>query len=268
MLKLLLVGPNSTLAKEFCSEEHPGISPVLVTHSEVKDVEFDKYDCVVNFALNPDFATSEYHESIDFDRYLAGLIGEANTHYIMLSSRAVYGPKVAMGASETAPTLGANVYGRNKACAEQAVESILGSQCTILRIGNVVGFERTAGRRTFMGIMLHGLKERGEITLDVSPHTRRDFIPDKVFTRIVQHMILARPGGVYNVGSGIPIELGNLANWVIEGFGLGDLKIISTEKRDEFALDVSKLKNFYGPVCTSEDIKRYCNSLGKRLSDE
>ena len=74
-----------------------------------------------------------------------------------------------------------------------------------------------------MGRMLHHAREPGEIRFDMSPFTRRDFIPVETAGRAIAALLQTPPGGIVNVGSGIALECGRLALWLLEGFGRGRL---------------------------------------------
>jgi dTDP-4-dehydrorhamnose reductase/UDP-glucose 4-epimerase len=80
--------------------------------------------------------------------------------------------------------------------------------------------------------------------------------------------VAAPPGGVLNVGSGIPLPTGRVALWVLEGFGRGELVIESPREHDAFVLDVGRLTSLYGPPCTYDELRTACLDLGRRLASE
>jgi hypothetical protein len=88
--------------------------------------------------------------------------------------------------------------------------------------------------------MLTTLAAEGEIRFDMSPFTRRDFVPAEVAGRAVAALLRAPPGGIVNIGSGVALECGRLALWLIEGRGAGRLVCASPDERDTFALDVGR----------------------------
>ena len=183
----------------------------------------------------------------------------------MLSSRAVYSPEVAMGANETTTAVGANIHGRNKKITENNLKRLLENRLTILRISNVIGNEFGTGRRTFMSLALERLKSRQEISLDIDPGVRRDFLPDYQLVAILDAVLRIFPGGTINVGSGIPTAVGDVANWLIEGYGVGRVVVTDNRIHDEFVLNVDRLHSIHGIVTSREEIARHCRSIGAQL---
>ena len=51
-----------------------------------------KTDILINCAYHPDFMKGEYSPIKDIDFMLSGYIQNSGIHYVMISSRAVYGP--------------------------------------------------------------------------------------------------------------------------------------------------------------------------------
>jgi dTDP-4-dehydrorhamnose reductase/UDP-glucose 4-epimerase len=149
---------------------------------------------------------------------------------------------------------------------EQAVQGMLGDRCTILRVSNVFDFE--PGRHTFFGIALRTLKEEGRIVLDVSPYVRRDFVHAEDFASMLFRVIDRVPGGILNLGSGQAIEVGRIALWLLEGFGAGQLLVLTPEERDQFELDITRFESLFGPVEPKKDIRTRCLEIGRRLRSE
>ncbi len=267
MVSIALIGRTSYLSQEY-RRQYEGLQDLDIIESrEIESADLSSYDVVVNFAIHPSFKNEPYCRQTDVDATVAGLLVNCRAHFIMLSSRTVYDHDVAYGARETDAVIGANQYGANKAESEGRIIELLGERCSILRIGNVFGYEVEKNRHSFAAIMLRSLRETGEICFDVSPFTRRDFVPTPVFCQILKAFVEERRAGIFNVGSGIGLEVGHLPLWIIQGHGSGSVRFTSAERRDEFKLDISKLKQIYGDVCTPDDIKRFCQSIGKQFSD-
>jgi UDP-glucose 4-epimerase len=102
----------------------------------------------------------------------------------------------------------------------------------------------------------------------MSPFVPRDFLPVANFARLLAAIAEAPPGGILNIGSGIPLPTGRLALWILEGYGRGRLVITSPRERDAFTLDVSRLERRYGPPCSFDDLRHACLELGRRLAAE
>ncbi len=223
---------------------------------------------IVNFALHPDYRQSPYRPDIDLDRRLGQWAADRGLAYVMMSSRKVYSPESAFGVDEDGPLGPVDHYGRNKLTTERFLADLLGSDLTILRIGNVLAYERIPGRRSFMNAMLGSLVDDDRIMLDVSPFVRRDFLPLEELAALLAEILNRDLRGVFNVGSGTAIEVGRIALWLIEGFGRGCLSITSPRHHDEFRLEVGRLSAALGAHRHGRDLADYCRGLGRRLAAE
>jgi dTDP-4-dehydrorhamnose reductase/UDP-glucose 4-epimerase len=265
--RLLVVGHHSFIARHFlaaCEE------PVTAVGHDAIDRQglFDGIDRVISFARHPLLGSADYRPAkMDPDLRVAERIAGRDIDYVMLSSRKVYAPSTGPLA-ETAPTEPQDLYGRHKLAVEQALRELLGPRLTVLRLANVFGYERGPARRTFFALMLDRLASDGQIRFDMSPFTRRDFLPVAACARTLARIVAAPPGGVLNVGSGIALPTGRLALWVLEGYGRGELVIGSPREHDPFVLDVGELTRRYGPPCTCEELGTSCIEIGRRLAGE
>jgi dTDP-4-dehydrorhamnose reductase/UDP-glucose 4-epimerase len=269
MQDILVIGKNSFLARRFLSSVSVPERYLAVSHEQAFDSEvFRKIGCVVNFAIHPAYRDQPYATESDIDLRIAQVIARSasqRVQYIFLSSRAVYGPDVAMGAVEDVTGEAASTYGRNKRITERRLSEVLGDRASLLRIGNVIGEEHGTKRRTFMAQALDRLVAHNEIVLDVGTEVCRDFLPDYQFVRILESVCETPLPGAMNVGSGLPISVDTIARWIIEGFGSGVVRVTNNRRHDEFWLDVSKLQARY---CFSIDvgsIADHCRTVGARL---
>jgi UDP-glucose 4-epimerase len=265
--RLLVVGRHGFLARHFlqvCKEPL-----IAVGHEAIDDPNLlDGVDRIVSFMRHPLLGSEEYRpQTMDPDLRLAGRIAGRAIDYIMLSSRKVYAPS-ARPLGETDPTAPQDRYGRHKLAVEQELRARLGRRLTILRLANVFGDERAAGRRTFFALMLEALAREGRIRFDMSPFTARDFLPVAAFARLLARIAAAPPGGILNVGSGIALPTGRLALWLLEGCGRGELVIGSPQEKDAFVLDVGELARRYGRPCTYDELREAGLDLGRQLAGE
>ncbi len=266
--QILVVGRNSFLARQVLGSL-PADRLRAVNHDQIDRPDLlDGVATVVNFARHPLLGSEHYRpEAMDADLRLARRIGTRAVAYVMLSSRKVYAPG-AGPLAETGATGPTDAYGRAKLAAERSLQQLLGERLTILRLANVFGYERIAGRRTFLSLTLERLQTDGEIRYDMSPFVARDFLPVATFARLLGQIAQAPPGGILNLGSGIGLPAGRLALWILEGFGGGRLVVTSPREHDAFVLDVTRLKGLYGPPCSLDDLRRACLDLGHRLAAE
>ena len=237
---ILLVGQGSQLARAVLRTSDNTLSFHAVSHTvDWQTLNLAAYDAVVNMAYDPLYMREAYDEARDFDLFVAHKAKEHGVHYVMLSTRRVFGPVTASEPiREDHLPAPIDHYGRNKLTTETAVQRLLGDRCTILRVANVFDFE--PGRHTFFGIALKNLKATNRITLDVSPFVKRDFIHVDDFAQIARKVLAVCPTGLFNLGSGEATEVGKIALWLIEGYGQGELLVISPEHRDAFELDRSR----------------------------
>jgi UDP-glucose 4-epimerase len=261
-----VVGRHSFLAQHVLAALSPA-EALAIGHDEIERPNLlDGIRCIINFARHPMAASEDYRlEQMDADLRLARRIGKRDTAYVMLSSRKVYGPSEG-SLSETSPTGPGDAYGRHKLAVESALRDLLGGRLTVLRLANIFGYERTPGRRTFVAISLDRLAREGRIHFAMSPFVERDFLPVAAFARVLARIALAPPGGILNVGSGIGLPTGRLALWILEGFGRGALVIETTEEKDPFVLDITRLTSLYGSPCSLADLRDACLAIGSRLA--
>ena len=266
--QILIVGRNSFLARHVL-RALPAERVRAVGHDAIERPDLlDGIATVINFARHQLLGSEDYRpEALDADLRLARRIGARRVAYIMLSSRKVYAQSD-RPLAESAPTGPSDAYGRAKLAAEQTLRQTLGERLTILRLANVFGDERIAGRRTFLSLVLERLQADGEIHYAMSPFVARDFLPVAIFAHLLGRIAQAPPGGILNVGSGIALPTGRLALWILEGYGRGRLVIASPREPDPFTLDVTRLTSLYGPPCSLDDLRTACLDLGRRLAAE
>jgi UDP-glucose 4-epimerase len=262
-----VIGRGSFLARSFssrCGE----LALTAVSHRELDAIDFSRIDVVVNFALEPRYYTAPYSDEIDFDLAIAARIKKTRTHYLCLSTRRAYATADSWGASEASPARGDTQYGRNKVITETRLHDLLGARLTVVRLPNVIGYEYGGTRGRFMESVLNSLKRYGCIYFDMSPRTRREFLPDTVFADAMLWFVGARPAGIFNLGLGFAVEVGHIARWVLEGYGSGRLVIDDPSQRDEFYLDTTKLRRHFEIPADEGHLRHFCVQLGRRLADE
>jgi UDP-glucose 4-epimerase len=262
-ISVLLVGASSLLGSALLSQQHTGICVRGISHTQFHDVDAHAYDVVINMAYNPLYMREAYDPALDFDRRVAQEVARGSGHFIMMSTRRVYGPARQTPVPEDAPTEPTDTYGHNKLKTEGEIRALLGNRCTILRLANVFGFE--PGRHTFFGIALDNLHRHGRIILDVNPFVKKDFIPLPDCAEAILSLIVARPAGTFNLGYGTATEIGRIAMWLIEGFGRGELMVTSAEERDSFLLDISRLKALAVLPQYRISIRERCVEIGELL---
>lgn len=238
----------------------------LVGHDAIGGADLLQGIATVLYAgRDPALATEGWRLEADLELALARRAAAGHQAFVTLGTRKVYAP-AHRPLSETDRVGPVDLYGQQKLELEHALLAILGPRLTRLRLGNIFGFEAALGRTTFMAAMLAGLSRRGEIRFDVSPFVRRDFLPIDLCARWLADLARHPPGGVLNVGSGVPLAIGRLALWLIEGYGKGRLVIDRPDERDAFVLDTHNLKGLLaGTACGEADLHAACLAIGRRL---
>lgn len=265
---ILVVGKNSFLAKEFLARTQ-GLLVRAISHTEINDEKVLRgISCIVNFSFSPVLCEQHYVQSFDVDARLSRLAADTGAHYVMLSSRRVYQEGIQWGAREDAQATGFDIYGQNKLRIENELIAALGNRLTILRPGNVFGYERQPERKRFGAYLLNQLAATGVIRLTISPFVRRDVVPVDFFCEVLREVVVRKPGGIMNVGAEKSMEIGRIALWLIDGFGSGQMVAESPVEEDEFELDTERLKSTLGLSCDQDRLAEFFVELGRRLRRE
>ena len=266
-MTIVAVGKSSFLARE--TAKHRATSGWLfLSHGEALAHPgwLDDAAAVINFAFPPYFKTQTYDTQSDVDSFLAKMIGARPVHYIMLSSRMVYGQgDESFGLTEEQTPRPSNPYATSKLAVERSLESILAAErLTVLRLSNIFGFEK--GRGSFFGQMITSLADSKKIVFDMGADTQRDFLAvHRLADALAQ--IAARPvPGIFNIGAGFGAKCGDIAACLIAGYGAGELEVTNPEIRDQFSLDVSKARKTWNlPVLTPAMLREDVIACGKNL---
>ncbi len=263
-MSIVVVGKNSMMGREM-QRHFSGAEWLFLDHKQALSDQSWVNDarCVINFAFSPVLRHHEYDAAQDIDLKLARAMN-SQCHYIMVSSRAVYGPGISNRLFETNTPHPQTLYGQNKWHIEQQLHDLCGDRLTILRCANVFGHEY--GRRSFLGMALTNLKNMGEIVFDMNPEVRRDFIAVWHVARTIGAIASAPKAGLYNLGSGYGTPCQDIASWVIKGYGKGVMISTSDERRDDFYLDMEKTQaTFKIPAITRAMLEQDCFDCGAKL---
>lgn len=265
-MSVIVVGKNSFLAGGL--RENPKASEwVFLSHEEALEPNrLDNADVLINFALHPSFLKDPYDRNKDLDTKLASILPK-ECQYIALSSRMVYGPPIKKdeGLEESGPYNPQNAYGENKLAIEKSLQGLVAQdKLTILRLSNIFGFE--PGRHTFFGAALKNLHTNKAITFDIAEDCVRDFLPRDKFTEYLIQIAKSPQPGIFNVGCGYGVECGQIANWIIEGYGEGRIIVTDQSRKGEFFLNMKHTLTTYrlSPV-TKDDIRQACIKCGQEL---
>jgi UDP-glucose 4-epimerase len=222
---------------------------------------------VLNCAFDDRLKTNAYDERFDFDLHLARLVCDLPVHYIMLSSRLVYGASGIDGRlGEEMSCHPVQLYGQAKVITEQKLFEQLGTSLTVLRLSNIFGSENIQGRRNFVATALRTLIEQNKITLDISPFVEKDFLPVAHLVSSLITIAKNPKAGIFNIGAGYATKVGQIANWLVSGFGKGEVTVTNMRIHDAFWLDITAAEKAYGlePI-NREAIEAFCIQIGQDL---
>lgn len=168
-----------------------------------------------------------------------------NTHFVMLSSAAVYGDKQGPLTEEMA-CMPISIYGHHKYLAELLVREYVEQfklTATILRPFSVYGSEMK--KQVIYDICKKFMDEsKQSVLIEGMGSIARDFINIADFVRAVDLVIRQKIIGVLNMGTGISTSLSDLAILIQSK--------VSPEKSFHFSGDVSKLN----PLKLIADVKK------------
>ncbi len=268
-MRIVIVGRRSFVAGRVgpCAA-NAGLEVISLAHDTPLESVLRPDDTAINFSLHPDYRSKPYDAGKDCDLAVALASRKAGARFVMLSTRRVYPEADRWGAVETSAATGdETAYGKNKARTEAAIRDTMGDDAAILRLSNVFGheYDATESRRTFFAQALTSLKKHGRIVLDMNPRTRRDFVPVDRCAAAIVAVASSRKSGIFNVGCGFPVACGDLAQWVIDGFGSGEIAVVDNGVRDEFFLNVGKWRAAFGELVGHAELQSSCEELGRRL---
>jgi dTDP-4-dehydrorhamnose reductase/UDP-glucose 4-epimerase len=267
--RLIVIGASGLIGSSLSrAATAAGLDVIAVPRGMAAEDVVRGGDVVANCALASAYRTGPYEADHDLERQSAKLARERGARVLMLSTRKVYRDDVQWGAREDDPVqLDGVGYGPNKARTEAWIRDALGDRALVVRLSNVFGFEYASekeGRPSFFGQMLFRLRHEGEIVFDMSPDTRRDFIPVENVARALVGAACSGTGGVFNLGSGSAVACGDIAQALISGYGEGRLRSVD-DVRDEFFLDSSKWSSSFGRAGNAADSLEVAKGFGRRL---
>ena len=136
-----------------------------------------------------------------------------------------------------------------------------------LRIDTIIAYDYS-NKPLFSSRILKNLKKLNSIKIDLDISTYKDFITIDMFSEILDKLIIKKMTGIFNLSSGIPIKVHEVADSILKGYGKG--KIIykkKLKKNESFLLDNSKLKKKIKFNISKKHILNYCKNLGKKLTN-
>lgn len=270
-MSVVVVGRSSMIARALARRPETA-GWVFLSHQQARAQQdwLDDCETLVNLAYDPLQRQYEYREADDFDLFLARrLVARSDGRFVMASSRMVYGPAGDDGRlAEDMPLRPVTPYGRARARTELELDNLLGERLTVLRLSNVFGDELIDGRTNFFALALRSLVEHGRIHLDMAPFVERDFLPVELLVGWLPRIVRCAAPGMFNIGSGRGTATGRIVQWLIEGFGRGELLVSNMREHDPFWLDMRRADAAFG-IAGAEigQLREHCMALGRRAAE-
>lgn len=254
-MSFLIVGKNSFISKSITGKSN------RVSFQEIGNLNFKNYDVVLNCSIHPDYKNKKYNINNDLDYFIAQKSQENGCHFIMLSSRKVYGTSNTLNSfDEDSATNPDSYYGENKLKTEEQIKKNLEDFC-ILRCSNIYGLE--LNRKSFFSFCIDQLIRNEKIVFNVDGKTKRDFLPVEKLNEIIQIIAANKTKGLYNASSNYGLEIKNVALSLIKGYNKGSFEC-SGQIEDQFTLNNEKIKK---ELQTDIEINflKHMENIGKML---
>ncbi|MEM0260296.1 MAG: NAD-dependent epimerase/dehydratase family protein [Sulfolobales archaeon] len=184
----------------------------------------NKYDVIIHAAAYIDVKESIenpwiYMENNYLSTYRLSEALDRRQMIVYLSSASVYGDSSEIPLREDSPKKPISPYGLSKLLGEEAL--IIGSLCkgfrySILRLFNVYGPGQSRSYAGVISIFIDRVLRDQPPIIFGDGMNMRDFIHVRDVARVIE-LILERPdvSGIFNVGSGVGVSIGDLARLII-----------------------------------------------------
>ena len=268
MEKILVVGKNSFIGNSLLNvkDENQFYS---ISYNDLYDTDLTQFNTVVNCSLHPYYKKSIYHHGIDVDFDVARMAYKYNCHYVMLSTRKIYGTsKTLRMYYEFDKENPYDHYSENKLKSENKIISRFGDKVTIIRGSNLFGEE--LGRPSMMGYFLNQLDKDGVIRYNINPITSKDIIHVDDASEIISKVCVKKPVGIYNLGTSVPYTMLDIGTALVSGYygERDDSKIIveGDDYGEQFVLSTNKICSTLGINTPSvENYNNIINKIGVKL---
>ena len=255
MNKIIIFGYKSFLQKnlfEFLKKKKFNV--IKKKFTDLKSTKCKPGDYIINCSINNQFFYKDYKKINDRNLAICSYLKNKKVNFIMLSTRQVYKPGLKI--TERSKVKPINIYAKNYLLSENNCNKVMGSDITILRVSNVVGFDSGKKKRlSMLNKMLQGIKSK-QINLDNSYNCMKDILPVHFFCIYLLKIIKNKAKGIINIGSGQSLTLLELAKILIikkKDVSIKiDKNILSTDR--SYKYNIKKLSNLSGIKFTKKDI--------------
>ncbi len=263
-LKIFLIGYKSFLQQNLYEYLKKKYLVKKIRFENFKKYKIRDNDTIINFSYNKNFFSKKYNITNDRNYYLAKLLKNTKSNFILISTRQIYKPKI--NVTENSVIKPINNYAKNCLYSEKICKKVLGNNLLILRLANVIGFEIGKKKKpSLMSSIITGIKKK-KIIFDNNFYIYKDLLPVELFCVLLEKLIKSNQKGTLNLGSGIPIKIDFFLSKIIEKKDIQiEVKIKKNFKDNNFSFKTEKLNKIINSKITKKDLFIYFKRLKKEL---
>jgi dTDP-4-dehydrorhamnose reductase len=267
-MKILVIGKKSRISLSLIKYFRKNFSLYVKNYKEIKkkkSIFFNKFNYIINCSSNKSYIKKRYKLENDYDYQIAKKIINLEVKQIFLSSRKIYLAK--NNIKETDKKKPLCNYSKNKLLTEKKLIEILKDRVLILRISNLIGYDKILSKRklhkTFIDIFFENI-QKGYILKNKELY--KDFISAKKFTKYIEKLILKKATGIFNISAGKKIYLDDVVRW-LNYYNPKKVRVIKNKliKKNKvcFYLNNQKLLNFTKIKISLSELENECKKISK-----
>ena len=259
-LKILLIGYKSFLQQNLYEYLKKKYLVKKIRFENFKKYKIKENDTIINFSYNKNFFSKKYNITNDRNYYLAKLLKNSKSNFILISTRQIYKPKI--NVTENSVIKPINNYAKNCLYSEKICKKVLRNNLLILRLANVVGLKLVKKKPSLMS----SIYVEKKIIFDNNFYIYKDLLPVELFCVLFEKLIKSNQKGTLNLGSGIPIKTDFFLSKIIEKKDKNkEVKIKKNFKDNNFSFKTEKLNKIINSKITKKDLFIYFKKLKKEL---
>lgn len=213
-LRILIIGKTSFLAGGiFKYLKSKKVNTLKISYKEFKKKKrIKQYSHIINCSITKKYIHQKYNKKNDIALEIANKIKNYDTKLLFLSTRKVYKPSKNL--KETSRLNPKCNYSKNSLITENKLIYTLGKKVIILRISNIIGFNKRASNfKTYVQTFFHNIKKN--IFFKNPNNCFKDFLSLDMFNKIT-YLILKKNNlfGVFNISIGRKVLLNDMNNWL------------------------------------------------------
>ena len=160
---------------------------------------------------SPENISNMINETVVGTVNLINVLARKISHFIYISSISVYGESLKGPSVEASPVNPKSIYGTSKACGELFVSTLcrhFGIKSTTIRLAQL--FDLESAEHTLPHQLMNKLASRDNLKISCDPDIKRDYLHVIDFVELLKDMIKEPIQGIFNVGSGRGLSIGDL----------------------------------------------------------